>query len=99
MSELRLTTGVCRRICNPDVENAELMSLCPVLQILEIRIAPMKPGTKASPKKILQIRMSDSQDWFSGALHENLNNLVEDGTLGKYVVVRIVGWTRVVERG
>ena len=99
-SEFKLTTGVCKQICDPDVQSSTLFSLIalkPVVQVVQVKKATVKPSQKINGD-VWTIYISDGVHFVAAVLKKELGVLVHEKKVIKNVVIQINSYTRKVER-
>lgn len=89
MSNVELSTGICARLQEADSADNSIYDETPVVQFLSLKKIA---GTEKTPDRY-RIVMSDGEYFLQAILATQLNQIVEDGELGKSTIVRLDKYT------
>lgn len=87
-SDFSLSPDICSKLADPDQElNEEFFAMKPIVQVLSVK--KTNPNATAATLDRYRIIISDGVKFINAMLATQLNSLVDDGTLGRFVVIQV----------
>ncbi|CAL1705705.1 unnamed protein product [Somion occarium] len=91
MSNVQLTAGICLRLVDSSENYDEVLNSKPTMQILSVKKVSSPGGLNQVDR--YRIIVSDGEHFLQAMLATQLNNLVDEGHVGKYSIIRVDKFT------